>query len=52
MRVSATTAVRSHAEPANNAVRRMPSESDGLAAIADLHGECVSARGWADDVEL
>jgi len=52
LRVSAAATVYPHAKPADNAVWRMPRESDRLASIADLHGERVSARGWADDVEL
>ena len=52
LRVPAAAAVRSHAEPADHAVWRMPRESDRLAAIADVYGKRVSARGWSDDVEL
>jgi len=52
LRVPAAAGLRSHAEPAHHAVRRMPGESDGLAAIADVYGKRVSARRWSNDVEL
>jgi len=45
LRFPSTSALRPHAEPDHHAVRRMPGEPDGLAAIAHLFGKRVRPGG-------